>query len=114
VDAAWLHVLKVIGTLHFVVLSRVFFRASDLENAGDVAAQLVQGDFSIGHVPASVLLVLSLGYVAHYTPRGLYRGAQERFIRLPAPVQGALLAAAFGGLMLVASEDVVPYIYFQF
>jgi D-alanyl-lipoteichoic acid acyltransferase DltB (MBOAT superfamily) len=114
VDPGWLHALKVIGTLHFVVLSRVFFRATDLQNAGDVAAQLVTGAISIGHVPASVLLVLGLGYAAHYTPRGLYRSAQGRFVQLPAPVQGALLAAAFGGLMLVASEDVVPYIYFQF
>jgi D-alanyl-lipoteichoic acid acyltransferase DltB (MBOAT superfamily) len=88
VDPTWLHALKVIGTLHFVVLSRVFFRASDLQNA--------------------------LGYAAHYTPRAWYRDAQLRFVQLPAPLQGALVAVALGGLMLVASEDVVPYIYFQF
>jgi D-alanyl-lipoteichoic acid acyltransferase DltB (MBOAT superfamily) len=114
VDPTWLHALKVIGTLHFVVLSRVFFRASDLQNAGDVASQLLAGAFSIGHVPASVLLVLALGYAAHYTPRAWYRDAQLRFVQLPAPLQGALVAVALGGLMLVASEDVVPYIYFQF
>jgi alginate O-acetyltransferase complex protein AlgI len=114
VDPPWLRAIKVIGTLHFVVLSRVFFRAADLQNAGDVGAQLLSGAFSIGHVQASVLLVLALGYAAHYTPRGFYRGLQARFVQLPAPVQGAVLAAVGGGLMLVASEDVVPYIYFQF
>ena len=40
--------------------------------------------------------------------------AAHRFVVLPAPVQGAVLAAVSGGLMLVSSEDVVPYIYFQF
>jgi alginate O-acetyltransferase complex protein AlgI len=113
-DPTWLHVLKVIGTLHFVVLSRVFFRSSDLGNAADVASQLLEGPFRVVHVSANVLLVLLLGFAAHYTPRGLYRGGLERFVKLPAPAQGALLAALGGGLMLVASEDVVPYIYFQF
>lgn len=114
VDPRWVHALKVVGTLHFVVLSRIFFRASDLENAQDVAAQLVSGSLSLVHVQASVLFVLALGYAAHYTPRHLFRRFQEGFTVLPAPVQGAALAALGGGLMLVASEDVVPYIYFQF
>jgi hypothetical protein len=107
-------VLKVIGTLHFVVLSRILFRATDLHNAGDVGAQLLDASFAIRHLPVNVLIVLALGYAAHYSPRGLYRSAAARFAALPAPAQGALLAALCGGLMLVASEDVVPYIYFQF
>jgi D-alanyl-lipoteichoic acid acyltransferase DltB (MBOAT superfamily) len=114
VDPAWLHVLKIAGTLHFVVLSRVFFRASDVRNAIDVARHLFQGGLHVGHVPASVLLVLAAGYAAHFTPRAWFDRALERFVVLPAPVQGAVLAAVSGGLMLVASEDVVPYIYFQF
>ena len=113
-DPAWLHVLKVVGTLHFVVLSRVFFRASDLGNAGDMGSQLLEGPLSLGHISANVLLVLGLGYAAHYTPRTLYTRLQERFVHLPAPAQGAVLAAIGGGLMLVATGDVVPYIYFQF
>jgi D-alanyl-lipoteichoic acid acyltransferase DltB (MBOAT superfamily) len=114
VDPTWLRVLKTIGTLHFVVLSRVFFRASDIHNAADVGAHLVRGSFNIGHVPASVLLVLAVGYAAHYTPRDWFDRLARRFVVLPAPVQGAVLAAVSGGLMLVSSEDVVPYIYFQF
>jgi alginate O-acetyltransferase complex protein AlgI len=113
-DARWVHVLKVVGTLHFVVLSRVFFRASDLGNAMEVGSQLMQGSSTIVHISSDVLGVLALGYLAHYLPRNWYSRLQERFVVLPAPVQGAVLAAVGGGLMLVASEDVVPYIYFQF
>ena len=61
-----------------------------------------------------MLLVLAAGYAAHFTPRAWFDRALERFVVLPAPMQGAVLAAVSGGLLLVASEDVVPYIYFQF
>ena len=113
-DPLPLHVLKVIGTLHFVVLSRIFFRSSDLHNAGEIGGRLIEGSFSVAQVPVAVLCVLMLGYVAHYTPRTWYRGGLERFMRLPSVAQGTLLAAVAAGLMLVASEAVVPYIYFQF
>jgi alginate O-acetyltransferase complex protein AlgI len=114
IDPRWIHLLKVLGTLHFVVLSRIFFRSSDLDNALAVCGQLLQGSSTIVHVSSNVLGVLALGYVMHYLPRGWYTRLQESFVVLPAPVQGAVLAAVGGGLMLVASEDVVPYIYFQF
>jgi alginate O-acetyltransferase complex protein AlgI len=115
VDEPWLRALKVVGTLHFVVLSRIFFRSSNLHNARDIGAQLLHGSkASIGHLSVGVLFVLVLGYAAHYTPSRWFEGIQQRFTLLPAPVQGALLAVVGGGLMLVASEDVVPYIYFQF
>jgi D-alanyl-lipoteichoic acid acyltransferase DltB (MBOAT superfamily) len=113
-DSRPLHALKVIGTLHFAVLSRVFFRSSDLHNAGEVASRLISGTFSIAQAPAAVLLVLAAGYAAHYTPRHWYRDALDRFTTLPSVAQGALLAAVGAGLMMIASEAVVPYIYFQF
>jgi alginate O-acetyltransferase complex protein AlgI len=114
-DSRWVGVLKIVGTLHFVVLSRIFFRSADLHAARQVATQLLTGSMtSIGHVQASVLLVLVLGFAAHYTPRSWFERLSQRFVLLPAPAQGACLAAIGGGLMLVASQDVVPYIYFQF
>jgi D-alanyl-lipoteichoic acid acyltransferase DltB (MBOAT superfamily) len=115
VDAPWLRRLKIVGTLHFVVFSRIFFRSSDLHNAHDIGAQLLTGSrSSIGHVQVSVLCVIVLGFAAHYAPRAWFTSLQSRFAVLPAPVQGAMLAVVGGGLMLVASEAVVPYIYFQF
>ena len=113
-DAWPLLAIKVLGTLHFVVLSRIFFRASSMSNAGEVIKRLFEGSSELFHVTTSVWVLLALGYFAHFTPRSLFDGIKLQFMRLPAPAQGAVLAGVAGGLMLVAIEDVVPYIYFQF
>ena len=39
-DPLWLTILKIVGTMQFVVFSRILFRAESLENAGDKAALL--------------------------------------------------------------------------
>jgi alginate O-acetyltransferase complex protein AlgI len=114
VDPFALRVIKVLGTLHFVVLSRIFFRASDLHNAMDVIHQLAAGGTALFHVTSSVWALLLAGYALHYTPRGWFDLMRQGFIRLPAPAQGVVLAGVASALMLVATEDAVPYIYFQF
>jgi D-alanyl-lipoteichoic acid acyltransferase DltB (MBOAT superfamily) len=110
VDSWPLRVLKILGTLHFVVLSRIFFRASSFSNAADVMTQLADGSTGLFHITGSVWALLALGYFAHFTPRGLFDGIKQRFVRLPAPAQGAVLAGVACGLKLVATENVVPYI----
>ncbi|MDD9944959.1 MAG: MBOAT family protein [Myxococcales bacterium] len=105
---------KVFGTMQFVVLSRIFFRAADLDNALAVIQQLRIGSLGVGHVSGSVWAVLIGGFAAHYTPRGWFEHIRSSFVRLPAPAQGVVLAVVGAGLMTVVSKDVVPYIYFQF
>jgi alginate O-acetyltransferase complex protein AlgI len=114
IDAPAMRTLKVLGTLHFVVLSRIFFRASSMANAAEVIRQLGEGSAALFHITASVWSLLAVGYLAHFTPKGLFDGIKLGFMRLPGPAQGAVLAGVAGALMLVAIEDVVPYIYFQF
>ena len=114
VDASWLHVLKILGTLHFVVLSRILFRSSDLHNAGDVAAQLLQGiarararaDQRAGGAGRRLCSALHAARPVPPAAIALHRAAGSR--------AGRGARGLGGGLMLVASEDVVPYIYFQF
>ena len=114
VDAGWLRALKVLGTLHFVVFSRIFFRSSDLHNVREITTQLMVGSCSMQHMTATVLGVIALGFATHYTPRSWYQLAREAFVAMPAVGQAVVLAVVGGGLMLVATGDVVPYIYFQF
>lgn len=113
-EGAYVRALKIFGTLHFVVLSRIFFRAPDVDGARTVMSTLAEGTTTLFHVTASLWLVLLLGYAAHFTPRPWFAALRERFVALPVVAQGVVLAAVAALLMLVATQDVVPYIYFQF
>jgi D-alanyl-lipoteichoic acid acyltransferase DltB (MBOAT superfamily) len=114
VDPPWLGVLKVLGTLQFVVFSRILFRAQDLDTAIAVTGRLVSGTTSLAQVPGGVWLVLALGFGLHYTPRRWFERIQQGFIVLPATAQGVALACLGALLMRVAAVQTVPYIYFQF
>jgi D-alanyl-lipoteichoic acid acyltransferase DltB (MBOAT superfamily) len=114
VDSTWIWLCKVVGTLHFVVLSRAFFRGTSVDNALDMLGRLGEISLSIGHVPINVLLVLATGLFAHYTPRSWVEQTRVLFVALPTPLQGVVLAGLGAGLSTLASQDVVPYIYFQF
>jgi alginate O-acetyltransferase complex protein AlgI len=114
IDPGWLRAVKIFGTLQFVVVSRVFFRGTDVGNALDVTARLGDGSLSLMHMTSGIWLVLALGYLAHYTPKSWYTRLERAFVGWPAPAQGLALAAVGAILMLVATQDVVPYIYFQF
>ena len=75
---------------------------------------LLDASWGLGHVPWQCWALLVFGYAAHYTPKSWFEQIERRFVGLPAPAQGAALAVVGGALSVVASTDVVPYIYFQF
>ena len=114
VDSWQLHAFKVFWALQFVVFSRILFRATSLQNAADVTARLGSGTFSVAQISLTVWLVLIATFVAHYTPKGWFESVELRFKTMPAPAQGLTLAAVGIALSLVATSQVVPYIYFQF
>lgn len=114
VDPWQIHVFKVFWALQFVVFSRILFRATSLQNAADVTWRLFSGGWSMAQISTTVWLVLIGSFVAHYTPKRWFNEIGERFMALPAPAQGFALAGAGILLSLVATSEVVPYIYFQF
>jgi D-alanyl-lipoteichoic acid acyltransferase DltB (MBOAT superfamily) len=114
VDSWQLHAFKVFWALQFVVFSRILFRATSLENAADITTRLGSGTFSLGQISTTVWLVLIGTFVMHYTPKRWFESFELRFKTLPAPAQGVTLAAVGITLSLVATSQVVPYIYFQF
>jgi D-alanyl-lipoteichoic acid acyltransferase DltB (MBOAT superfamily) len=114
VDSWQLHAFKVFWALQFVVFSRILFRATSLENAADITARLGSGTYSVGQITLGVWLLLIGSFVAHYTPKRWFSALELRFRDMPAPAQGVTLAAVGIALSLVATSEVVPYIYFQF
>lgn len=106
--------LAIFGTLQFVVFTRVLFRASSLENAGDVLERLTSHTYSTANVAPSIWLILITGFALHYTPRHWWDDLQKRVTALPPMAQGAAMALVIALLMHVATTEAVPYIYFQF
>ncbi|MFW6087504.1 MAG: MBOAT family O-acyltransferase, partial [Myxococcota bacterium] len=105
---------KVFCNMQFVVFSRILFRATGLDNAWDVTSRLFSGTTSVAQISLGVWVVLVATFVAHYLPKRWFEGVGTVFVRLPAPAQGAALVAVGAGLSLIATSQVVPYIYFQF
>lgn len=114
VDAWHVHAFKVFWALQFVVFSRILFRANSWGNAVDVTSQLGAGTFGLAQVSSEVWAILLLTFAAHYTPKRWFESIEEGFKALPAPAQGVALACVGFGLGVVATSEVVPYIYFQF
>lgn len=114
VDTWPVYALKVFLCLQFVVFSRILFRANGIDNAWNVSAQLFVGTTSTAQVTPAIAAMLVGSFALHYTPRRWFETIESRFIQLPAPFQGMLLATVAALLSLVASSEVVPFIYFQF
>ena len=114
VDSWQTHAFKVFWAMQFVVFSRILFRATSLQNAADITTRLGSGTYSLSQISLSVWLLLIATFVLHYTPKRWFESIEVRFKELPAPAQGLALAAVGMGLSLVATSQVVPYIYFQF
>jgi D-alanyl-lipoteichoic acid acyltransferase DltB (MBOAT superfamily) len=114
VDSLQRHAFKVFWALQFVVFSRILFRATSLQNAADVTVRLGSGTFSVAQISLGVWAMLILTFAAHYTPKRWFESVELRFKSMPAPAQGVTLAVVGLVLSVVATSEVVPYIYFQF
>jgi alginate O-acetyltransferase complex protein AlgI len=108
------HVLCVVATFHFVLVTWVFFRSDTFGQAWLMFAQL--GTLTTYHpnLPPMVLAVLGVGLCSHFVPERWYLASQRAFTRLPAPVQGVALFCAALTLRQMTSAEAVPFVYFQF
>ncbi|MCI0670464.1 MAG: MBOAT family protein [Myxococcaceae bacterium] len=107
-------VLGIAATFTLVCLSRIVFRAPDVEHAGALVKQLALGTWGLANVQGLVWGALAVAVAGYTLPRAVFDGAQTVFARMPVPVR-AVAVVAFGLLLRqVASFEVQPYIYFQF
>jgi alginate O-acetyltransferase complex protein AlgI len=115
----WNAALHVLLTFHFTVLSRVFFRADDLETSRKMIAGLLRFDahgIRDGLISPWVWTALIAGLAYHIlTPKGLVdRWSYAVFRRLPGVVIGILLALLALGVHLLLASGPRANIYFQF
>jgi D-alanyl-lipoteichoic acid acyltransferase DltB (MBOAT superfamily) len=101
-------------TFHFVLLAWIFFRADSLTQAQEVLTQIASLTFGFGNVSAGFVIVLGLGVVLHYLPRGWYARSVELFQRAPAPVQAVAMAAVVLSVQYVGATGSAPFVYQKF
>ena len=112
-------VLGGLFTFHFVCFAWIFFRASDMEVAGQMITQIafyfqpeIFFEFLEGY--PTVLFWMSIGYMLHLTPRAMELRAQGWVTKMPLAMQAGLVTIIIAIVMQVKSADVQPFIYFQF
>ncbi len=101
-------------TFHFVVLARILFRSPDLTVAGQIAGQLLHGNWAFPRYSLHAWVVLALGYALHASSPGWAARARDAFSRLPAPVQGAALTFAGWLCVQFGPGDTLAFIYHDF
>jgi alginate O-acetyltransferase complex protein AlgI len=110
----WGRVWRILLTLSFVALARIFFRSQTFSQAWAVISVLLAGTAGFSLMTPLLWLLLVGSYIIHWTPRRLVDWQIERFERCPAPVQGAAFAMVVLFVMRRASSEAVPFMYFRF
>ena len=109
----WIRAACVLATFHFVCLTWVFFRAAGLQQAWDVLSRLGAMKFETANLAWPVLVVMAVGYLAHWIPKDMLERIRSGFMWLPAPVQAALILSVGVGLYYLSSVE-VQFIYGNF
>jgi D-alanyl-lipoteichoic acid acyltransferase DltB (MBOAT superfamily) len=106
-------------TFHLVCFGWIFFRASSMQVAWDILAQITRhfhpevfGQFAAGY--KNVVALMLAGYLLHFMPKRFESAAQRIVARSPLLLQALLLAAAIFIVVQMKSAGVQPFIYFQF
>lgn len=118
-DAWWIKVLSWLLTMSFVAALWVFFRADSWTDAGVILARVVTDmdlSYAVPFASARMLwLVLMLTIVvSHCLPTRFWNRAAAWFVRSPWLVKLLIFLIVVQAVVELRSEDVTPFIYFQF
>lgn len=111
--------LSTLVTFHFVCFCWIFFRAADMQIAGDMLGQIVR-QFRGGLLPEFVagypwvVGLMGLGYVLHFLPAQTEQWAIRKTTDLPLLGQTVLLTTVILLVIQTKSASIQPFIYFQF
>ncbi|MDQ2855246.1 MAG: MBOAT family protein [Acidobacteriota bacterium] len=109
----WSRAIGVAVTFHFVCLTWVVFRAESLGSGWQVLKRLGALQFSTGNLSTSILLVLAIAWLSHWSPKIITGSIVKTWAWLPAPIQAALILCLAIGLYYVAGAE-AQFIYGNF
>jgi D-alanyl-lipoteichoic acid acyltransferase DltB (MBOAT superfamily) len=106
-------------TFHFVCFCWIFFRASSMDQAGQMINQMLfhfspQVFFELITGYWKVIVLITIGYILHFLPRSIDQAAEQLTIRLPLAGKALLLLFVIVLCIQTKSATIQPFIYFQF
>jgi len=111
--------VSIIVTFHFVCFCWIFFRADNMEIAGQMIRQIVFhfnpqvfSQFIFGY--KAVLMMILLGYALHFIPKSLELKAESGVTKLPILLKVVFLILVILVVVQFKSAEIQPFIYFQF
>ncbi len=105
---------SILLTVHYVAFAWIFFRAQNLETAGQILARIGSGTVSFANVSMGIWVTLGIAVLAHYIPKNWYEFSLNLYVRAPFYAQAAALGALVIGLQYVAQTGAAPFIYTRF
>ena len=114
--------LNIIGwliTFHFVAFLWVFFRAENFNAAIELIGKIFSSFDAAYILPfikvrALLLLILIIGFAFHFLKNGLKNKMLVTFIKSPLIIKILLTIFIIQVVLQIRSENVQPFIYFQF
>jgi alginate O-acetyltransferase complex protein AlgI len=122
-DTRWsqqtIHVICILITFHFVCFCWIFFRAPNMQIAGEVLSQIINhfsGKIFLNFISGYkvVMFLMLLGYVLHFIPRNFELKTENWVTQSPLAVKAFLVIAVIVIVIQTKSAGIQPFIYFQF
>ena len=113
------HVWKIFLTFNFITFTRIWFRADDMERVRSILFQLTH-NLNLSVIPQVVIAyklvfaVMLLGFIIHWWPSRWKDNYMNWFIRTPYWAKILIVAALVFLVYKTQTEDLQPFIYFQF
>jgi alginate O-acetyltransferase complex protein AlgI len=110
---------SILLTFHFVCFCWIFFRAENMEIAGQMIRQILFNfnpqiffEFVSGY--KVVLLIMMFGYILHFLPKSFELRTQNAVTSLPLALKVLLMFFVVYIVFQFKSSEIQPFIYFQF
>ena len=113
------HWWKVFNTFIFITMTRIFFRAEDMNQANEVIGKIF-GDIHWSILPdilinfKEVFLLLALAFVVHWLPDNIKWQYKKMFIKSPVWAKVAITLVAVIMIYQTMDSEMTPFIYFSF
>ncbi len=106
--------LAIIATFHFVCLTWIFFRSTDLTAAFDFIGGFARWDVAAQQIKPLTLLLIAGALASQFLPADRLARIEAWWVRFPMAAQGAAVGFAIVLLAACSPDGVPPFIYFQF